>query len=69
MLKSFNEVIEGFFVRARHEYAKTVPGTQQWLDDHRAIIEALKKKDAVLAQALMRAHLNRYADYGVIPRE
>ncbi len=68
VLQSFNEVIEGFFVRLRKEYAARVPGNQEWLDDHRAIYDALKKRDAVLAQALMRAHLNRYADYGVISR-
>jgi DNA-binding FadR family transcriptional regulator len=68
VLQSFNEVLEGFFVRLRSEYAARVPGNQQWWEDHKAIYEALKKRDAVLAQALMRAHLNRYADYGVIPR-
>ncbi len=69
VLQSFNEVLEGFFVRLRQEYATRVPGNQQWLDDHRSIYDAIKKRDAVLAQALMRAHLNRYADYGVIPRD
>ncbi len=68
VLQSFNEVINGFFVRIRNEYAKKVPGTKEWFEDHKSIYEALKKKDAVLAQALMRAHLNRYADYGLIKR-
>ena len=59
VLQSFDEVIEGFFVGLGEEGMWKGQG---WLDDHRAIYEALKGGDTALAQTLMRTHLNRYSE-------
>ncbi|MSS73984.1 MAG: FadR family transcriptional regulator [Candidatus Latescibacteria bacterium] len=60
VLQSFGEVIEGFFVGLEAEHP--VMRGQRWVDDHRAIYEALKDGDTALAQTLMRTHLNRYSE-------
>ncbi len=62
VLQSFNEVMEGFFVRLREERVNRASEGQEWLDAHRAIYQALEKRDAGTAQALIRAHLRRYVN-------
>ena len=69
VLESFNEIIEGFFARLRTELFATIAEDVQWLEEHRAIYEALLRKDVKTAQTLMRNHLERYtSSYGVIPK-
>ncbi|OGG55497.1 MAG: hypothetical protein A3F84_18800 [Candidatus Handelsmanbacteria bacterium RIFCSPLOWO2_12_FULL_64_10] len=62
VLQSFNEVMEGFFVRLREERVNRVSEGREWLDDHRAIYQAIENRDTGTAQALIRAHLRRYVN-------
>lgn len=60
VLQAFGEVIEGFFAGLKTGSQASIG--LEWLDDHRGIYEAMKDRNAVLAQALLRMHLGRYAD-------
>lgn len=60
VLQGFREVIEGFFDGL--QMGSPASGSRKWLEDHRGIYEAVKGRNTVLAQALMRAYLGRYAE-------
>jgi DNA-binding FadR family transcriptional regulator len=68
-LEGFGVMLQEFFHQVRGDVLARSGQVQKSLADHRAIVDAIRRRDAAAAQEVMRRHLGVYDAYPFAPSE